>query len=169
MEIAHKALIPVAVLFFALTAPADTVDQAYKLVSQGRQMLAAGRPIPAKKAFRQALGMFPGWYKPMLGLAAVELQAGGSTEKAWVWVDKALRLEPGRWAVQFVAGRVMEAAGHPRKALRHYLKAFDLAGVHRDQVRDFACGLVARWKGAKKCCKIKKLKCKRDNYDTKSK
>ena len=144
----------------ATSTRADTVSDAMQAVSRGQQALTKGDTKQAEIDFRQALRLFPGWYRPMLGMAVVQLQAGKPVRTAIKWVNKALHLEPKRWDAQFVAGRVMEAAGRTKQAMQHYLKALALApAAHRTVIRDFACALAVRQPGLGDLPGVKQLQC----------
>ena len=149
MEVVHKALkllIIMGLLVVPLASWTDPVQQAYKLVAEGQDALNQGKTSKAEMAFRTALGLFPGWYKPMLGMAVVVMQRGEAPEAAVKWAKKAVVLEPDRWEAHLILARVLEAADRAETAVLHYVKAFQLAGSHRDMVRDFACPMMVRLK-----------------------
>lgn len=160
METYHKAII--IFLFAIVTGPAlsaDPLGQAFSAVARGQQELIKGQSAQAEKAFTDALDLFPGWYRPMLGMAVVQLQMGRPVTKAIKWINKALSLEPNRWDTQLTAGRVMEAAGRPEQAMQHYLRAAYLSAAHRDVIRDYACSLAARIPKTKKTPGFQNLRC----------
>ena len=159
METVHKTLkllVFLTVLLVSIANHADPVEQAYRLVSEGQDALNQGKTGKAERAFREALDLFPGWYKPMLGMAVVVMQRGGAHETAMKWAKRAVVLEPNRWDEQLTLARVLEAVHRPETALTHYIKAFHPACVHRDQVRDFACPLFTR---LGKTNEAKRIKC----------
>lgn len=161
METHHKTI---GIIFFAMVlvaanSSADTLTQAFQAVAQGQQELAKGHPGKANGCFLRALHLFPGWYRPMLGLAVAALQAGKPKAEAIKWVNKALHIEPERWDTQLVAGRVMEAAGRPKASMQHYLHALPLSTAHRGVIRDFACALAARIPALKKIRGVRNLEC----------
>ena len=152
----------------ATSTRADSVSDAMQAVSRGQQALIKGDTAQARADFRQALRLFPGWYRPMLGMAVVQLQAGKPVRTAIKWVNKALNLEPKRWDTQFVAGRVMEAAGRPKRAMQHYLEALGLApAAHRAVIRDFVCALAARRPDLGVLDGVRQLQCSQGQQDKK--
>jgi len=160
METHLKTIVVIfaATLLISANLHADPVSQAFEEVGLGRQELIKGHPKPAEKHFIHALHLFPGWYRPALGMAVVRLQSG-RPKAALKWLNKALRSEPDRWDTQLTAGRVMEATGHPKQAMKYYLKALPFSTTHRDLIRDYACALGSRVPETQNIAGFRKLGC----------